>query len=102
MKNLFVFMVFLVALFVVSQTCVAKSKKKEHVVPQDVQAEVTVLINEINNLAMQKQLADAEIRVRQEKINHVLNLWKVGVGILEKDFPLWELQGDKLIKKGVN
>lgn len=101
MKNLFVFMVFIVALFVVGQTCVAKGKKEptEHVIPKDIQTKVNALALEIGTLTLQKQVAEAQILARQNAITYILDMWKVSVGVLEVEFPNWTLQGNKLIKK---
>lgn len=118
MKSIFVFMMLIVTLFALSQTCEAKKEKKPtagqeagvtlaealakpvvHVIPQDVQNRVNALAEEIGTLALQKQLADAQILARQNAISYILDMWKVSVGILEKDFQLWEIQAGRLIKK---
>ncbi len=101
MKNLFVFMVFIVALFVVGQTCVAKEKKAptEHVIPKDIQNRVNALATEIGTLVLQKQVAEAQIVARQNALNYIMDMWKVSVGILEVEFPNWILQGDRFVKK---
>lgn len=118
MKSIFVFMIFIVVLFVVSQTCEAKKEKKltegqeaalkltealekpvVHVIPQDVQNRVNTLAEEIGTLALQKQLADAQILTRQTAISYIIDMWKISVGILEKDFQLWEIKAGRLIKK---